>query len=144
MKKVLVILSFCSIAIAHAARVNVNEITLKNFKSAFPVAQKVSWKEYETYSEVYFEEGETRFRVDYDLDGGVISSQRCYPEKMLSPFIVSKVKAKYNKTRINTITEMSSAEGIKYYITLEGEKHWYSIACDSYGNISVIDKLNKL
>lgn len=143
MKKLLIVLTFCSFSIANAGNLNVEEIILKKFQTDYPLAQKVTWKEYDTYSEVYFEDGDIRIRVDYDLKGNIILSQRYYPERLLSPFILSKVKEKYKNVRINTITETSNEEGIKYNLTLEGEKHWYSIACDSYGNISVVNKLNK-
>ena len=144
MKKLLVILSFCTFSVAKARSVNVAEIILKNFNTAYPQAQKVIWTDHETFSEARFEQGDIKMRVGYDLSGNIISSERVYPERMLSPFILGKVKQKFDNVRINTITEVSNADGLKYYLTLEGEKKWYVIECDSYGDISVIEKLNKL
>src|SRR5438067_8961830 len=98
-----------------------NEKILKSFSTSFPKAEKISWFESGNDAQVEFFSGAIKCKVWYDADGNVLKTNRYYTAESLSPFILSKLQQKYNGKKVFGITEVSSEEGITFYIVLEDE-----------------------
>jgi hypothetical protein len=145
MKKImLALLIVAGTFISAGASPAVDSKILEKFATAFPNAQNPSWKEYDNYVEVYFSNSDnSKCRIKYDKEGKIISSRRDYEGAMLSPFIQSKIKEKYAGKKVFGVTEICSDEGLTYHIVLEDEKHWYNIAADANGQLSLEKRLNK-
>ena len=125
------------------AKAPVNDKVLKAFAQIFPKVEHPTWYEYDNYYEVYFDNGDVKCRVKYDLDGNILSTRRDYLEAGLCPFLRAKVNEKYPGKKIFGITEVNSGDEMTYLIVLEDDKHWYHIKSDSMGMMSVDQKLNK-
>jgi|SRR5438045_569957 predicted transcriptional regulator with HTH domain len=140
MKKILLGIAILFSAIAYSTP---NEKILKNFSDAFPKAENVTWYESENDTQVQFNSGKIKCKLWYDADGNVTKTNRYYTQESLSPFILARVQQKYNGKKIYGITEVSSDEGLNYFIILEDEKKWYHVTSDSIGNLKLEDKYNK-
>ncbi|MEP7232194.1 MAG: hypothetical protein ABI691_18170 [Ginsengibacter sp.] len=144
MKKILVICLIAIFSTAAASAAPVNEKVLKVFASSFPEVQQTTWYNYDTYYSVYFKNADdTKCRIDYDLQGNIMSTTRYYSAEDLSPFIRGKVNEKYPGKKIFGVTEVSSTSEMTYHIVLEDEKNWYNIKSDATGSISLEKKMNK-
>ena len=122
----------------------VTEKILKVFTTAFPEVQETTWYNYETYYAVYFKNtDDSKCRIEYDLDGNILSTTRYYSGGALPPFIRGKVNQKYPGKKIFGITEVSSGDEMAYHIVLEDGKNWYNIKSDALGVISLEKKMNK-
>src|SRR4051812_13555070 len=125
MKRIL--LSFALLIAIAAYSTPPNEKILKSFTLAFPKAEKISWNESPTDAQVEFVNGAIKCKVWYDEDGNVTKTNRYYTEESLSPFILARVQQKYVGKKVFGITEVSSDEGLTYYIILEDDKKWYHV-----------------
>ena len=123
---------------------DVNEKVLKAFHETFKNPENVAWHEYDYYYEVSFKQDEIKTRVRYDEQGNMIGTTRYYTEKELQPHIVSKIRSKYPKRSIYGVTEIFSEENnIEYYITLQDEKHWYTVKANAMGDLQQTEKFRK-
>ena len=141
MKRIL--LSFTILIALAAYSKPPNEKILKNFSTAFPKAENVSWMESTNDTQVEFKNGQIKCKVWYDADGNVTKTNRYYTEESLSPFILARIQQKYTGKKVFGITEVSSDAGLNYYIILEDDKKWYHVTSDATGNLSLEDKYNK-
>jgi hypothetical protein len=145
MKKFFLIaaMSICSIVYATSSP-TVDGQVLKNFKSAFPMAEKTTWYENNGLYEAVFENNQIKCRVWYEQDGTVKKTERYYTEKELPLFIIAKVKERFNNQKIFGVTEViSAADGMVYHIVLNDDQKWYHIQSDSSGNLKLNKKYNK-
>jgi len=145
MKKIFLIASMVIYGIANAnSSPTVDGQVLKNFKSAFPLAEKPTWYENNGLYEVVFENNQVKCRVWYEQDGKVKKTERYYTEKELPLFIIAKVKERFNDQKIYGVTEViSAAEGMVYHIVLNDDQKWYHIQSDSSGNVKLNKKYTK-
>jgi len=120
-----------------------NEKILKSFSATFPNAENVVWSEANNDIQVDFKAGKIRCKLWYDEDGNVTKTNRYYTQESLSPFILAKVQQKYAGKNIYGITEVSSDEGLNYYLILEDDKKWYHVTSDATGNLKLEDKYIK-
>src|SRR5436309_12091290 len=93
-----------------------NEKILKSFSAAFPKAESIVWYESNNDTQVEFKTGTIRCKLWYDEDGNVTKTNRYYTQESLSPFILAKVQQKYTGKTIYGITEVSTDEGVSYYL----------------------------
>ncbi|MBA2329941.1 MAG: hypothetical protein H0V91_10005 [Flavisolibacter sp.] len=145
MKKIFLIAAMVIYGIANAnSSPTVDGQVLKNFKSAFPLAEKPTWYENNGLYEVVFENNQVKCRVWYEQDGKVKKTERYYTEKELPLFIIAKVKERFNDQKIHGVTEViSAAEGMVYHIVLNDDQKWYHIQSDSSGNVKLNKKYTK-
>lgn len=121
----------------------VNEKVLKLFNETFKNPQEVTWKEYDNIYEVYFKQGDITNRVQYDNDGNIVQYLRNYSEEQLPFHILSNLKKKYSSRSIFGVTEFFSGTDLTYYVTMEDDKHWYTVKSDNFGSLEQTEKLNK-
>lgn len=121
----------------------VNEKVLKLFNETFKNPQEVTWKEYDNIYEVYFKQGDVTNRVQYDNDGNIVQYLRNYSQEQLPFHILSNLKKKYSSRSIFGVTEFFSGTELTYYVTMEDDKHWYTVKSDNFGSLEQTEKLNK-
>ena len=144
MKKILVLLLLLSAAAtSFATPPSVNEKVLKVFQEAFPGVENARWYEYDDYYQVYFDNGDVKCRIKYDLKGQLISTIRYYGEKTVCPFLKAKVTQKFPGKKIFGVTEMNSENEISYEFILEDEKTWTKVTSDATGQMTVTSKFKK-
>jgi hypothetical protein len=122
---------------------DVNEKVLKAFNETFKDPQNVAWHEYDDYYEVSFKQEEIKTRVRYDEQGNILGTTRYYSEKELQPHIVARIKSKYPNRSIYGVTELYSENSLEYYITLQDDKHWYTIRSTALGDLEQTEKFKK-
>lgn len=143
MKKILfALVLIASVSFANAAPI-VNEKVLKTFNSVFPGVENTRWYEYDNYYEAYFDNGDVKCRVKFDLDGKVMSTLRYYGEKMVSPFLRAKLAQKFPGKTIFGITEVNSDSELTYNFVLEDSKSWTHVKADGLGQMEVTEKFKK-
>jgi hypothetical protein len=145
MKKILLIATMAIAGITYAnSSPTVDGEVLKNFKSAFPLAEKPTWYENNGLYEVVFENNQVKCKVWYEQNGKVKKTERYYTEKELPLFVIAKVKERFTDQKIYGVTEVvSSEEGMVYHIVLNDDQKWYHIQSDSSGNLKLNKKYNK-
>jgi hypothetical protein len=145
MKKILLIAAMAIAGITYAnSSPTVDGEVLKNFKSAFPLAEKPTWYENNGLYEVVFENNQVKCKVWYEQNGKVKKTERYYTEKELPLFVIAKVKERFTDQKIYGVTEVvSSEEGMVYHIVLNDDQKWYHIQSDSSGNLKLNKKYNK-
>lgn len=139
----LLALAIFASGILYAATPNVDDKIEKSFKETFPKAEKVTWYENDSHYEVLFVNDMVKCRMWYNKAGDVVRTERYYKEDGLCPFILMKVKEKYNGKNIFGITEVNTEAGINYYIILEDANKWYHVNADGSGNLYINKKYNK-
>ena len=131
--------SFC----AFAKEPTVNEKVLNAFNKTFKDVQDLSWSETENSYQANFKQFQMIARVIYDKEGNIVQTFRYYFEQQLPIMVLAKVKARFSDKKIYGVTEVSSEEGLYYYITLEDEKKWIEVKADNYGSVTIEKKFNK-
>jgi hypothetical protein len=82
-------------------------------------------------------------RVIYDKEGNIVQTFRYYYEQQLPIMVLAKVKERFSDKKIYGVTEVASAEGLYYYITLEDDKKWVEVKADNYGSLTIEKKFKK-
>lgn len=143
MKKMFLAIAVFASLFAFAADPILDERIEKNFKEAFPNAEKITWYENDSYYEVFFTNGQVKCRLWYDHVGNVTKTERYYKEEGLSPFLLAKLGKKFAGKKVFGVTEVASESGINYNIILEDEKRWYHVTANETGNLRLDKKLFK-
>jgi len=145
MKKLFVLFYSLMIGVSSFAYsgINVNEKLLQTFKERFPNAEQVSWTELPATYVVNFVEAGVRTNIIYDKDGVFVRSTRYYQEQSLPYYLLNTIKKKYNGKKIFSVTEISTPDGIEYYVKLEDAKVWLTILLDNDGILGVVEKYKK-
>ncbi|HEV7620417.1 MAG TPA: hypothetical protein VGO09_01715 [Flavisolibacter sp.] len=141
MKKVFVLLAIIVSLSSNAAEPN--EKILKCFATAFPKAENISWRSDDNNCQVSFNNGKIRCKLWYDVDGNILKTIRYYSVESLCPYIMAKLEQKHPDKKVFGITELSSDEGIFYYIILEDNNKWYHVTADGAGNLTLANKYKK-
>ncbi|HEU4470883.1 MAG TPA: hypothetical protein VFR58_07370 [Flavisolibacter sp.] len=121
----------------------VNEKVLEAFNKTFQNVEELSWTANDHSYEANFKQSQITTRVTYDKQGNIIKTIRSYYEQHLPIIILAKIKNKFSDQKIFGVTEISSEEGMFYYIVLEDDKNWTEIKADTYGAINVQKKFKK-
>ncbi len=117
---------------------------LESFHRDFPNVEKETIQNSGNSVIVYFNEDDhSSCRVFYDLNGVLKEVIRYYDASKLSPFIRSKVNAKYPGKEISGVTEVAYANSRFYQINVQDTKVWYQIKCDAKGTITREKKWHK-
>jgi hypothetical protein len=132
----------------HALAVNgpatINQKLVKAFQDAFPLAEKVDWKETADYYFVHFKENNILSEIEYDHGGNFLWSERYYRDADLLPLHLAwELHQKYSDKTIYGITELNNGDDTSYFVKLEGSKDWTTVKCSADGILEVVDKLNK-
>ena len=144
MKKIILaafVLSFSFCAFANDP--TVNEKVLNAFNKTFKNVQDVSWSETENSYQANFKQNQMISRVIYDKEGNIVQTFRYYYEQQLPIMVLAKVKERFSDKKIYGVTEVASAEGLYYYITLEDDKKWVEVKADNYGSLTIEKKFKK-
>jgi hypothetical protein len=143
MKKIMLVLVVMA-AVSYAyAKPPVSEKVLKIFSNTFPGVVNAHWYEYDNYYEAYFDNGDIKCRVKFDVNGKVVSTIRYYTEKMVSPFLKAKIAGKFPGKTIFGVTEVNSDSELTYNFVLEDSKGWTHVKSDGTGQMEVTEKFKK-
>ena len=145
MKKLLLIavLLACTTAMFAARPPEVNAKVLKAFKETFKDVKDVNWYEYDSYYEASFNQATIQNRIRYDADGNIIGTTRYYAPDQLPLNILVKLKKRYEKRTLYYVTEITTDESLTYYITMQDDKHWYTVTSDLNGSFQQTEKFKK-
>lgn len=141
MKTALFLWMFLLAFLAHAAG-PANEKIEKSFKECFPAAMDVKWYDYATHQEATFKVNQMLCWVRYDFDGNLLYSRRDYTEADLHPFILAKVKGKYNMA-VYGVTEIFSGHRTDYHVVLHNATHWVFVHANEVGEVTQLKKYKK-
>jgi hypothetical protein len=131
-------------ALAANGPASVNEKLIKAFQDAFPLAEKIEWKESGDHYIVYFKESSVLSEIEYDHDGNFIASDRYYQDVHMLPLHLAwELKKKYADKTVYGITEMNTESETLYYVKLEDSKGWTTVKGSSDGILQVVEKLKK-
>ncbi len=120
MKKILALCLAAILTTASVSAAPVTEKVLKVFSTSFPEITETTWYNYDNYYAVYFKNPDgSKYRIEYDPEGTILSTTRYYSGEALAPFIRAKVNQKYPGKQIFGVTEVTSGEGLAYHIVLE-------------------------
>jgi hypothetical protein len=144
MKKLLAIFAATFfIASVYAFDPNVNEKVLKSFNETFSSAEDIKWQEFDKYYTVTFSQAGIQSKVNYDLNGNMLSSLRYYAPQLLPLNIYNRIKRSYSKKEMFGVTEVTFNNDVVYYIKLQDQKHWITVKVDGVGNTQIVEKYKK-
>jgi hypothetical protein len=122
----------------------INENLLKAFKAAFPLAEKVDWKDNGVDYFVHFNENAVTSEIEYDHDGNFISSERFYTDAGLLPLHLAwEIHKKFGNKTVFGISETNNGEETLYYVKLQDSKQWMTIEGSEDGIIMVTERFEK-
>ncbi len=144
MKKILlaVMVMFTAHAFA-AAEPEVNKKTVAAFEFTFNDAKEVTWYAEEAYDQVYFKLNNIKTQIKYDKEGNLLSCFRMYTEENLPLLIRLELKKQHAGKVVKSVAELTTDKVTEYHMTLEDDKHWYTVKADVYGDLSTLKKLKK-
>jgi hypothetical protein len=141
----LFVISAQAMAFASGGSDAVNEKLIRAFRDAFPLAEKVDWRERGNNYVVYFREKEVLSEIEYDPEGNFMGSYRYYKDVNRLPIRLAwELHKKYSGKSVFGITETNSDSGTLYYVKMEDNKEWITVIGSSEGILEVTDKLRKL
>jgi hypothetical protein len=143
MKKMLLVLMVAVATSVFAAEPEVNKKTMAAFEFTFKEAKEVTWYAEENYDQVYFTLNDIKTKIKYDKEGNLLSCFRTYTEEALPLLIRLELKKEYAGKQVKTIAELTTDRVTEYHITLEDDKHWYTVKSDVYGDLTTLKKLKK-
>jgi hypothetical protein len=122
----------------------VNEKLLKAFRDAFPLAEKVDWKDNGEHYFVHFRENDVLSEIEYDHEGNFVKSERYSKSISLLPLHLSwELHKKFPDKTVFGITETNTDAETYYYVKLEDGKEWMTVKGSVDGNVVVIEKFFK-
>jgi hypothetical protein len=131
-------------AMADKSPATVSEKLIKAFQTAFPMAEKVDWKENGDHYFVHFKENNVVSEIEYDHDGNFIESERYYKDLSLIPIHLAwELHKKFPDKTVFGITETNTESETYYYVKLEDSKSWITVKGSSDGICQVVEKFNK-
>jgi hypothetical protein len=131
-------------AMADKNPATVSEKLIKAFQTAFPMAEKVDWKENGDHYFVHFKENNVVSEIEYDHDGNFIESERYYKDLSLIPIHLAwELHKKFPDKTVFGITETNTESETYYYVKLEDSKSWITVKGSSDGICQVVEKFNK-
>jgi len=125
---------------ALSAKADVSEKVLKSFHSVFSKASNIQWTEHPDHYYVSFDLYDVMIRASYDMEGNMLSSIRYYKEQHLPLNILFAIKKSYPSKTIHIVTEVSTQDGIAYFIQLKDNKSWAIIKSDASATFEVVEK----
>ena len=144
MKKLIILTClFATLSVAASNPPEVSEKVLKAFNQTFMKATDVVWHETKNLFEASFKQSEIISRAIYDANGNLLRTTRYYSQENLPIHILTKIQKRYGGKSIYGITELSTGDGVSYYITLQDDTHWYVIESDSWGSLEQTKKFKK-
>lgn len=143
MKRIFLLLLAMAAVTFTFATPTVNEKVLQVFNAIYPGVENTKWYEHEDHYEAYFESGDVKCRVKFDLDGKVLSTLRYYGDKLVSPFLRAKLAQKHPGKTIYGVTEVNSDNELTYHVVLEDKKNWMHVKCDGLGHMETTQKFKK-
>jgi len=121
MKKIFLICGFLAMVGSGFAYPSerVSPKVLASFKSEFSNAKNVEWETGNNYFSATFSLNEQRVFAYYAVNGELMSIARYISPVQLPINLFSNLKNDYSKFWISDLFEVSSSEGLNYYVTLE-------------------------
>jgi hypothetical protein len=131
-------------ALASGSPAAINEKLIKAFQDAFPLAEKVDWKENGDHYFVHFKENDVLSEIEYDHEGNFIESERYYKAVTLLPIHLAwELHKKFPDKTVFGITETNTDAETYFYVKLEDNKEWITVKGSSDGIVQVVEKFNK-
>ena len=144
MKKLIILTClFATLSVAASNPPEVSEKVLKAFNQTFMKATDVVWHETQNLYEASFKQSEIISSAIYDAQGNVLRTTRYYSQENLPIHILTKIQKRYTGKSIYGVTELSTGDGVSYYITLQDDTHWYVVESDSWGSLEQTKKFRK-
>ena len=144
MKKLIILTClFATLSVAASNPPEVSEKVLKAFNQTFMKATDVVWHETQNLYEASFKQSEIISRAIYDVQGNLLRTTRYYSQENLPIHILTKIQKRYTGKSIYGVTELSTGDGVSYYITLQDDTHWYVVESDSWGSLEQTKKFRK-
>ncbi len=136
MKKILFIAAALLIATT-SLLAGPTEKLINVFNSTFPQAQNIKWHEDENGYLVSFTQSGKYAKATYDRNGQFLSALKYYRENDLPVNILLAVRKKYVSETIESVTELTTAEGVSWFINLSDEKKWSVVKASGDGAIAL-------
>ena len=92
---------------------------------------------------VHFTQTTVRYRVNYDLQGNIVSSIRYYDPSMLPTNILSLLKKKHSQKTLFGVTEVTAGSEVAYFVKMFDDKNWYTVKADGSGANEIVEKFKK-
>lgn len=110
---------------------NVPVLVLKNFKTAFPVAKKVTWEKEGNLFEAEFELNETEQSVLLDSLGQILETEIEIQLSQVPANVLDYVKLNYKGQKVKEADKIMNAQGL---VTYEIEMKGKDLIFDGGGN----------
>ena len=144
MKKLIIFTClFAALNVTASTPPEVSEKVLKAFSETFMNTTDIVWHEVRNFYEASFKQSEIISRAIYDAQGNLLRTTRYYSQENLPIHILTKIQKRYTGKSIYGVTELSSGDGVSYYITLQDDTHWYVVESDSWGSLEQTKKFKK-
>ena len=140
-KSILTLAAFLLILTTFAA--GPDEKILATFNATFSNPAEVTWYDSNDFYQAYFEQSGVKTRVKYDKKGNFVSAIRYYEEQNLPIHIANQLKKNYSDQKVYGVTEITSSETVKYYVTLHDDKKWTMVQLIATGETVTSKRLRK-
>lgn len=123
MKRLIVIVSMLVVASQSAfAGEDIPSKVLNRFEKEFFAAKNVKWNRSNLFIEAQFTYNEKVLYAFYTLEGQFMGVSRNISPAELPVFLQSSIKNNFPDSWITDLFELSNAEGLCYYLTLENSE----------------------
>lgn len=143
MKKLILLAAIVLTAATSFGRDVNNRKVQSAFDRLFAAAANVTWYELSDNYMAKFTLNARKITAHFDRSGNLLATSRMISDAELPTLVINRLIRKYPDQKIHNIVEYA-VEGATYYaITLESGTHWTNLRADSFGEITVLKKLQK-
>jgi hypothetical protein len=116
----------------------------KSFKNTFAQATEVNWSVNDNFYKADFVLNGQYATVFYDCEGTLMATTRNISSLQLPVTLQANLRKDYNEYWISNLFEMTSNEGINYYVTLQKGDTKITLKSASHSEWTTFQKTSKL
>lgn len=145
MRKLFIAFSILSASFLMAAMPaqNVSNKAIETFSAIFKDASEIRWRSYKTFTDAAFIQNDRRITATFDNAGNLIQTISYYKEDKLPPMILNRIRKTYAYHEIFNITEVFNSYGHNYKVLLRDDKKYYYVNVAESGQMSLMQKYNR-
>jgi len=110
---------------------------IKNLKKEFTTAKDIQWKLTDNYMKASFNWNNQQLEVFYNYEGEVIAKSRKVTPSALPIDAQQTIEKRYAGYKTDECIEMTTDEGVNFYVSLVKQNKKTILKINPYGDISV-------
>lgn len=124
-------------------KIDIAPAAIQSFKSTFAQASEVSWSVANNLYRADFTLNGQYASVFYEADGNLVATTRNISSLQLPITLQASLRKDYADYWISDLIEVTNAEGVSYFVTLQNSDHKLILKGSSFAEWNTFQKMRK-